>query len=128
MIKKPCLGYCKQIYIIFNTIILDLHKDLNRCVLIYKRLNGNTPEYINDLLIKNSDTHNRSTCFCNINLMCPRFKRITDGGRAFAVQATKEWNKLSVDIKQSTWSSVKSLKRSLFKIIIDNQILSKLFL
>ena len=128
MIKKPCLGYCKQIYIIFNNIILDLHKDLNPCALIYKRLNGNTPEYINDLLIRNSDTHNRSTCFCNINLMCPRFKRITDGGRAFAVQATKEWNKLSVDIKQSTWSSVKSLKRSLFKIIIDNQILSKLFL
>ena len=42
----------------------------------------------------------------------------------FAVRATKEWNKLSVDIKQST--SVKSLKRSLFKIILDNQILSKL--
>lgn len=55
-----------------------------------------------------------------------RFKRITEGGRAFAVRATKEWNKLSVDIKQST--SVKSLKRSLLKIILDNQILCKLFL
>ena len=51
---------------------------------------------------------------------------VGEGGRAFAVQATKEWNKLSVDIKQST--SVKSFKRSLFKIILDNQILSKLFL
>ena len=99
---------------------------VNRCALIYKRLNDNTPEYINDLLIRNSDTHNRSTRFCNINLMCPRFKRSTEGGRAFAVRATKEWNKLSVDIKQST--SVKSFKRSLFKIILDNQILSKLFL
>jgi len=58
--------------------------------------------------------------------MFPRFKRITKGERAFAVRATKEWNKLSVDIKQS--SSVKSLKHSLFKIILDNQILSKLFL
>ena len=99
---------------------------VNRCALIYKRLNDNTPEYINDLLIRNSDTHNRSTRFCNINLMCPRFKRSTEGGRAFAVRATKEWNKLSVDIKQSI--SVKSFKRSLFKIILDNQILSKLFL
>ena len=61
-----------------------------------------------------------------VNLMFPRLKRITKGGRAFAVRAKKEWNKLSVDIKQST--SVKSLKRSLFKIILDNQILSKLFL
>ena len=58
--------------------------------------------------------------------MCPRFKRSTEGGLAFAVRATKEWNKLSVDIKQST--SVKSFKRTLFKIILDNQILSKLFL
>ena len=79
--------------------------------------------YINDLLIRNSDTNNRSTRFCNINLMCPHFTRITKGGRAFAVRATKEWNKLSVDIKQST--SVKSLNSSLFKIILDNQILMK---
>ena len=55
--------------------------------------------------------------------MCPRFKRSTEGGLAFAVRATREWNKLSVDMKQST--SVKSFKRSLFKIILDNQILSK---
>ena len=39
--------------------------------------------------------------------MCPHFKRSTEGGRAFAVRVTKEWNKLSVDIKQIT--SVKSL-------------------
>ena len=50
--------------------------------------------------------------------MCPRFKRSTEGGRAFAVRGTKEWNKLSVDIKQST--RVKSFKRSLFTIILDN--------
>ena len=36
---------------------------VNRCALTYKRLNDNTPEYINDLLIRNSDTHNRSTRF-----------------------------------------------------------------
>jgi len=78
------------------------------------------------ILIRNSDTHNRSIHFCNINLMRPRFKRSTEGGRAFAVRATKEWNKLSVDIKQST--SVKHFKPSLFKIILDDQILSKLFL
>lgn len=99
---------------------------VNRCALTYKRLNGNTPQYINDILIRNSDTHNRQTRFCNLNLMCPRFKRSSEGGRAFAVRATKEWNKLSVDIKRST--SVKRFKRSLFKIILDNQILSKLFL
>ena len=61
-----------------------------------------------------------------MNLMCPRFNKSTEGGRAFAVRPTKEWKKLSVDIKQST--SVKHLKRSLFKTILDDKILSKLFL
>ena len=49
---------------------------VNRCILAYKRLNGNTPEYINDLLIRNSDTHNRSTLFCNLNLSCPGYLEI----------------------------------------------------
>ena len=99
---------------------------VNRCTLTYKRLNGNTPEYINDLLIRNSETHNRSTRFCNLNLSCPRYKRSKEGGRTFAVRATKEWNKLSVDLKRST--SVKNFKRSFFKIILNNQILTQLFM
>lgn len=114
---------------LFNTLKwVPFHAEsyVNRGALTYKRLNGNTPQYINDILIRNSDTHNRQTRFCNLNLMCPRFKRSSEGGRAFAVRATKEWNKLSVDIKRST--SVKRFKRSLFKIILDNQILSKFFL
>ena len=95
---------------------------LNRCTLTYKRLSGNNPEYINDLLI----THHRSTRLCNLNLSCPRYKRSKEGGRKFAVSATKEWNKLSVDLKRST--SVKNFKRSLFKIILNNQILTQLFM
>ena len=112
-------------------IILDAKRTtpsesyVNRCTLTYKRLNGNTPEYINDLLIRNSDTHNRSTRFCNLNLGCPRYKRSKEGDRTFAMRATKEWNKLSVDLKRST--SVKNFKRSFFKIILNNQILTQLF-
>ena len=62
---------------------------VNRCALTYKRLNGNTPEYINDLLIRNSDTHNRSTRFCNINLMCPRFKRSMKGDERLLCEPRK---------------------------------------
>ena len=39
--------------------------------------------------------------FCNINLMCPRFKRSTEGGRALALRATKEWNKFIMVIELS---------------------------
>ena len=37
-----------------------------------------------------------------------------------------EWNKLSVDLKRST--SVKNFKRPLFKIILNNQILTQLLM
>ena len=37
-----------------------------------------------------------------------------------------EWNKLNVDLKRST--SVKNWKRPLFKIILNNQILTQLFM
>ena len=37
-----------------------------------------------------------------------------------------EWNKLSVDLKRST--SVKNFKHPLFKIILNNQILTQLFM
>ena len=71
-------------------------------------------------------THNRSTRFCNFNLSYRRYKRSKEGGRTFSVRATKGWNKLSVDLKRST--SVKNFKRSHLKIILNNQILTQLFM
>ena len=99
---------------LFNTlkwVPFYVESYVNRCTLTYKRLNGNTPEYINDLLIRNSDIDNRSTRFCNLNLSCPRYKRSTEGGRSFTVRAITEWNLLNVDLKRS--SSAKTFKRSL---------------
>ena len=44
-----------------------------------------------------------------------------EGGRTFSVRAVKKWNRLDVDLKQSR--SAKTFKRSLFKSILDNQML-----
>ena len=44
-----------------------------------------------------------------------------EGGRTFSVRAVKKWNTLDVDLKQSR--SAKTFKRSLFKSILDNQML-----
>ena len=44
-----------------------------------------------------------------------------EGGRTFSVRAVKKWNMLDVDLKQSR--SAKTFKRSLFKSILDNQML-----
>ena len=54
---------------LFNTlkwVLFYMESYVNRCTLIYKRLSGNTPEYINDLFIRNCDIHNRSTRFCEL--------------------------------------------------------------
>ena len=67
-----------------------------------------TPEYINDLLIRNSDTHYRSTPFFNLNLSCPRYKRNAEGCKTFSVRTIKEWNSLSAELKRSP--SVKCFK------------------
>ena len=45
-----------------------------------------------------------------------------EGGRTFSVRAVKKWNMLDVDLKQSR--SAKTFKRSLFKSLLNNQMLT----
>ena len=61
-----------------------------------------------------------------LNLSCSRYKRSKEGGRTLAVRVTKEWNKLSVGLTRST--IVKNFKRPVFKVILNNQILTQLFM
>jgi len=74
----------------------------------------------------NSDMHNRSTHFCNLNLSCPRYKGKTEGGKTFSVRTIKKWNSLSTELKQSP--SVKCFKRSLFKQVFNYQIHTQSFM
>jgi hypothetical protein len=59
---------------------------INRCGLIFKRVNGQTPSYLKETLKLNSDIHTRNTRFCNLNFICPKFKKSTEGGRSFSVR------------------------------------------
>ena len=58
---------------------------VNICTLVYKRLNGNCPFYMKELLRVNSDNHTRASRYGSLNLVCPRFKRETEGGRRFCI-------------------------------------------
>ena len=60
---------------------------LAKCFLVFKRLKGEVPSYITNLLMLNSDLHSRKTRYSNFNLVCPRFKYESDGGRSFGVSA-----------------------------------------
>ena len=53
-----------------------------RCV---QTIKGEVPLYTENSLILNSQQQNRATRYNNTNFICPRFNRMTEGGRSFAV-------------------------------------------
>ena len=65
---------------------------ISRCSIAFKRIEGTTPDYINSLLKTNSEIHDQSTRFANLNFHCPVFKKNT-GGRTFS-------DELSMDVKK----------------------------
>ena len=84
-----------------------------------KRLNGNTPKYLDILLNRNSDVHNWNTRFSNVNLVCPLFKKSTEGGRTFPVRTIRDWNNLDVKCKQI--HSLMLFKRILLEHFLEYQ-------
>lgn len=91
---------------------------LNKCTMIFKSLKGDVPIYIRDLLKTNSSVHNRSTRHGNLNLVCPKYLRNNDGGKAFSVDAVKLWNSLPHDIKNKP--SIKLFKTAMKKHFISS--------
>ena len=75
--------------------------------------------YIDRLLCRNSDIHERETRYSSMNLMCPRFTRKTEGGRTFTVRSSIEWNSIDIDIRKK--NSVASFKYNLYKLYLDEQ-------
>ena len=74
---------------------------IKRNTLACKRVDSSykTPSYIDNLLIRNSDIHQRETCYSNSNLLCLKYSRKTEGGRTFAVRTITEWNSIDSSIR-----------------------------
>ena len=93
-----------------------------RCELAFKRINGcQLPEYLRARasLRKNSGVDSRNTRNCNVNLLCPLHRNISEGGRTFAVRTVKDWNILPRLLK--TKKSLKSFAAGLWKIVLNSQ-------
>ena len=72
------------------------------------------------MLKLNSDTHNRSTRFSNLNFNCPRYKNETEGGgRTFTVRSIKEWNNQDKDLKEL--KNAKAMKKKVMKNLLSKQ-------
>ena len=100
---------------------LPFYKDalISKCIIVYKRLHGDVPAYLNNLLKLNSNIHSRQTRYCNFTLNSLRYNRETEGGRTFTVTTCKAWNSLSLPVRQK--DSVDSFKKALWNEFFKHQ-------
>ena len=91
---------------------------INKLILVYKRIIGECPPYLTQMLVRNVDVNGRSSRHGHLNLICPRFKRETEGGRSFSVSTSRLWNMLPTHIKNQP--TITSFKKSIFKHFMDN--------
>ena len=84
----------------FNCLTISDEMKIRKCCLICKRINSLTPNYIDNILVWNVDTHSRSTRHSHINLVCFRYKRESEGVRSFQVSGTKLSNTLPANIRK----------------------------
>jgi len=102
-----------------NWIPFFIEAYISRCSIAFKRIEGTTPDYINSILKTNSEIHDRSTGFANLNFHCPVSKKNTEGGRTFSVRTIGNWNKMSMDVKKV--KNVKFFKKKLYTNLIVKQ-------
>ena len=84
--------------------------------LVYKRLHGDTADYLVNILPRNTDIHNRNTRNGQINLYCPRYKYESDGGNSFSVSVTRLWNSIPTNIRRLP--TLNSFKKSYRKLLL----------
>ena len=58
---------------------------VNRLFMICKRLSGDCPSYMSQMLIRNADINERPSRHGLLNFVCPRFKRESEGGRSYTL-------------------------------------------
>ena len=91
---------------------------ISKCVLVYKALHGESPTYITSSLTTNHSLHGRETRHGQYNLICPKFRNISEAGRSFQVSSVKLWNSLPNVLKKKP--STSSFKNALRNYFIDS--------
>ena len=92
---------------------------IDKYSILYKRINGILPNYLNEHIVINNNIHSRNTRYSNFNVICPKYKRETDGGRTFSVSSTKLSNSLTLEDRKA--HSLKSFKKNLWSKIFKEQ-------
>ena len=84
---------------------------------LYRRIQNNVLDYLINILTPNSQFHSKENRYSNLNYICPKYNRVTEGGRTFNVTAVKLRNSLSIDLRKTLYS----FKDAMFKEILENE-------
>ena len=85
---------------------------IDKASMMFRRIHGVLPSYLNEHISINNSTHSRTTRYSNFNVLCPRYNRETEGGRTFLVTGTKIWNELPLRIRMA--DSIRCFKHNMW--------------
>ena len=85
---------------------------INKSILASRRIIGECPSYLTQMLIRNTDVNGRTSRHGQLHLVCPRFKRESEGGRSFSVSTSRLWNIMPAHFKNQP--NLTSFKKSIF--------------
>ena len=91
---------------------------VDRLSMVYKRLSGDCPSYMSQMLIRNADIKEIPSRHGPLNLVCPRFKRESEGGRSFTVSTTSLWNTIPSNLRSKP--SLARFKKIMFDHFKDS--------
>ena len=96
---------------------------LNKPILVYKRIPGQCPPYLAQMLVRNVDVNGISSRHGHLNLSAPFYprskRRETEGRGSFSVSHNRFRNVLSAHIKNQ--STLTRVKKSILKHFMDRQ-------
>ena len=94
--------------------------EYHTCVMVYKALNNQAPEYISDLLNISTNNHTQQLRSEAHNMLCVPRSHTSLYDKSFSISAPKSWNNLPSELRQL--QTLGTFKRSLTKSILAQKI------
>ena len=112
----------EQLFKILNWLPFPKQIQYHTCLMVYKSITGQAPDYISSMLTCVSEHHERQTRSTALDLLHIPRSHSAYYDTAFSVKGPKlhEWNSLPADIRNST--SVNRFKSKLKRYLLYNNL------
>ena len=118
ILKADFMTPSEQLFKELNWLPFPKRVQYHTCLMVYKSITGQAPEYISSMLTYVPEHHERQTRSTVLDLLHIPRSHSAYFDRAFSVQGPKLWNSLPADIRNST--SINRLKLELKRYLLYN--------